>query len=89
VRRPVQISWDAQSIYERTCDLAHGRLTAEELFDIGRSLLILALSKMDQEEREIELNLLPEAIDHGLDGLDALRQRKKLNGHGPKGGLVI
>ena len=36
-----------------TCDLAHGRLTADELFHIGRSLLILGLSKMDEEEREV------------------------------------
>ena len=45
---------------------------------------------MDQGEREAELNVLPDAIDHGLDGLDALRQRKKLNGHKPNGsgGLV-
>ena len=79
MREPMRITWGADEVYNRMCDLAHGRLTAEELFHIGRSLLILALSKMDQGEREAELHTLPDAIDHGLDGLDALRQRKKLN----------
>ena len=80
---------DRRSDLQPNCDLAHGRLTAEELYHVGYSLMLLALSKMDQEEREAELNILPDAIDQGLDGLDALRQRKKLNGHGPKGGLAI
>ena len=90
MREPMKISWDARSIYDRTCDLAQGRLTPNELFHVGRSLLILALSKMDQGERELELNALPDSIDHGLDELDGLRQRKKLNGHKPNGsgGLV-
>ena len=89
MRQPVQITWDARSIYDRTLDLAQGRLTAEELYHVGRSLLLLGLSKMEEGEREAELGVLPDAIDHGLDGLDGLRQRKKLNRHGPKGGLVI
>ena len=76
---------------ERTCDLAQGRLTARELYRVGRSIIILALSKMDLEGRELEFNVLPDAIDDGLDAFDGLRQRKKLNGHAKpngNGGLV-
>ena len=91
MREPMRITWTADAIYNQACDRAHGRLTAVELYHVGYSLMLLGLSKMDEEERAIELNVLPDAIDHGLDGLDALRERKKLNGHtkpNGSGGLV-
>ena len=85
----ISLGTSPEAIYNDMCSLAQGRLTAEEFYHIGRSLLILGLSKLEPAEREAELNDLPEYIDCGLDGLDALKARKKLNGHGPKGGLAI
>jgi hypothetical protein len=88
MREPVQITWDAKAIFDRTCDLAHGRLTADELYHVGYSLLLLGLSKMEEEEREAELSVLDASICNGLDGLDALRERRKLNGHAKPKGLA-
>ena len=77
----------ADAIYNQACDLAHGRLTAVELYHVGYSLMLLGLSKMDQGEREAELNVLdPTPSTTALTKLDALRQRKKLNGHEAQGG---
>jgi hypothetical protein len=77
---------EAEAIYDDMCSLAHGRLTAVELYYAGRSLLLLGLSKMEEGEREAELSVLDASIYEGLEGLDALRRRRKLNGHAkPKG----
>ena len=82
----MRITWSADEIYNQACDRAHGSITAVELYHVGYSLMLLGLSKLDQGEREVALNVLPDAIDHGLDGLDALKARKKLNGHAkPRG----
>jgi hypothetical protein len=88
MRGPMQITWDAKAIYDRTCDLAHGRLTAEELFHVGYSLMVLGLSKMEASEREAELSVLDDSIYSGLEGLDALKARKKLNGHAKPNGAA-
>ena len=76
---------EADRIYNSMCDLAHGRLTAAELYHCGYSLLLLGLSKLGEEEREAELDVLGLSIYNGLDVLDGLRRRRKLNGHKPNG----
>ena len=85
MREPMRITWTADAIYNQACDRAHGSVTADELYHVGYSLMLLGLNKLDQEEREVALNVLPAAIDNTLDALDGLQQRRKLNGHAKPG----
>ena len=92
MREPMRITWDtseADAVYEQMCDLAHGRLYPDELYHAARSLLALALSKMEPAQREMTYGTLEPYLADTIGKLDALNARKKLNGHGPKGGLVI
>jgi hypothetical protein len=76
---------EADRIYDEMCSLAHGRLTAEELFDIGSSLTALGLYKMPVAQREMMQDGLEPYLVDTVGRLDALKARKKLNGHKPKG----
>jgi hypothetical protein len=67
--------------YHAICNIAEQNLSAAGTYEIGRSLMVLGLSQL--YDREAELTALGPAILRGLEGLDAIRERKKqLNGHG-------
>ena len=67
--------------YDAMCDAAHGKLTVDETYDAALALLVLALSKMDDWDRSATLEVIGIDIYDGLERLDALKARKKLNGH--------
>jgi hypothetical protein len=75
-------------IFDQMCDLAETGLDADGLYHAGFSLALLGLSKMEVEARDAQLGVLETGLRGGLEGLDALRQRKKLNGHAKSGGLA-
>jgi hypothetical protein len=74
-----------KAIYNEVCDIVDGRVDAEELFDIGSALTALGLYKMPPAQRELMHGTLESYIEDTIVGLDAMKARKKLNGHGPKG----
>ena len=77
---------EADRIYDQVCDLVDGRVDAVGLFDIGSALTALGLYKMPSEQRELMHDTLEPYIEDTVCKLDALKARKKLNGHKPKGG---
>lgn len=75
-----------KAIYNQVCDVVDGRVDAQELFDIGSALTALGLYKMPVAQRLLLRDTLEPYIDDTVTKLDAMKARKKLNGHAKPNG---